>query len=214
MSWRTSFSSLFFALGLPLVQAQRYTAENIGVESSDVGREPARSLTPDTANQFSTYRIGCGDTLQIMVWKEPDASVPSAIVRPDGKIAIPLLKEVAVVNLTPPEAEQVIAAGLRKYIQDADVTVVVASISSRKAYIVGAVRKEGPIPLPYPMSVLQAISEAGGLTDYAKRKKIYVLRTSNGSAQRIPFNYEAVIRGEQVDRNVLLQPNDTIVVPY
>src|SRR5215831_12336819 len=104
MSWLT-LPSLFFFAGLPLVQAQRYSAENIGPESGDVGHEPVRSLTPATANQLSTYHIGCGDTLQIMVWKEPDASVPAVIVRPDGKIAIPLLKEVAVAGLTPSEAE-------------------------------------------------------------------------------------------------------------
>lgn len=195
-----------------LVWAQKMNAES-GLADRAVPTT-AGQLAPVATSELSTYRIGCGDALQIMVWKEPDASVPTAVVRPDGKIAMPLLKEVMVANLTPPEAERVIAAGLRKYIQDADVTIVVASINSRKAYIVGAVRKEGPIPLQYPMSILQGISEAGGLTDYAKRKKIYVLRSSAGKAQRIPFNYDAVIRGEQVDRNITLEPNDTVVVPY
>jgi polysaccharide export outer membrane protein len=188
--------------------------DGVSVDTDRVDPASTSASVPAKSPQISAYRIGCGDTLQIMVWKEPDASVPAAIVRPDGKIAMPLLKEIAVANLTPAEAEHVIGTGLRKYIQDADVTVVVSNISSRKAYIVGAVHKEGPIPLQYPMSVLQAISEAGGLTDYAKRKKIYVLRTANGTAHRIPFNYEAVIKGEQVDRNIPLEPNDTIVVPY
>lgn len=171
------------------------------------GMSPAANL-PDG------YHIGAGDVLQIMVWREPDASVPSAIVRPDGKIAMPLLKEVTVLGLTPKEAQALITERLSKFIHGADVTVVVTAINSTKAYVVGAVKKEGPISLQYRMSVLQAISEAGGLTDYAKRKKIYVLRTENGKQYRLPFNYDAVIKGERMEENIPIMPDDTIVVPH
>ncbi|HWC00662.1 MAG TPA: polysaccharide biosynthesis/export family protein [Bryobacteraceae bacterium] len=160
------------------------------------------------------YHIGAGDVLQIMVWREPDASVPSAIVRPDGKIAMPLLKEVSVVGLSPREAQDLITERLSKFIHGADVTVVVTAINSTKAYIVGAVKREGPISLQYRMTVLQALSEAGGLTDYAKRKKIYVLRTENGKPYRLPFNYDAVLKGERMEENVQVMPDDTIVVPH
>lgn len=159
------------------------------------------------------YRIGAGDLLQIMVWKEPDASVPSTLVRPDGKIAVPILKEIDVAGLTPTELEKKIAAGLSTFISEADVTVVVTGINSRKAYVIGAVRREGPMLLQYRMTILQALSEAGGLTDYAKKKKIYLLRTENGKQYRLPFNYEAVIRGEQIEQNIQVMPGDTIVVP-
>ncbi len=159
------------------------------------------------------YRIGSGDVLQIIVWKEQDASVPSTMVRPDGMIAVPLLKEVHVLGMTPKEAEKAIAAGLSKYIRDADVTVVVSAINSVKAYVIGAVRVEGPILLRYRMTILQALSEVGGLTEYAKRKKIYLMRTENGRQYRLPFNYEAVIKGENMEQNITLMPNDTIVVP-
>jgi len=160
------------------------------------------------------YQIGEGDALQISVWKEPDASVQSVVVRPDGKISMPLLKQVHVVGLTPTEAEKLITERLSKLINTPDVTVVVTEINSKKIYVIGAVKKEGPIPFTYRMSVMQAISEAGGLTDYAKRKKIYVLRHDGGREFRIPFNYDAVLKGEHMELNIPLMPGDTLVIPH
>jgi polysaccharide export outer membrane protein len=160
------------------------------------------------------YQIGSGDTLQIAVWKEPDVTVPSVVVRPDGRITVPLIKEVAVAGLTPREVEKVITEGLSKFINDANVTVVVASINSKKVYVIGAVRKEGTLPYTYGMTVMQALSEAGGLTDYAKRKKIYVLRTEAGREYRLDFNYEEAVRGERMEQNVILLPGDTVVIPH
>jgi polysaccharide export outer membrane protein len=118
-----------------------------------------------------------------------------------------------VLGLTPAELEKTLAEKLKKFILDADVTVVVRDIKSLKVYLLGAVKKEGPIPLQGQMMVLQAINEGGGLTDYAKRKKIYILRNDNGKQVRFPFDYEAVIRGEQMDQNIVLRAGDMIVVP-
>lgn len=160
------------------------------------------------------YQIGSGDTLHISVWKEPDASVPSVVVRPDGKITVPLIKELEVVGLTPKQVEQKISEGLQKFIASPDVTVVVMAINSKKIYIVGAARKEGPLPYTYGMSVIQALSEAGGVTDYAKRKKIYILRSENGREYRLDFNYDEVVKGERMEQNILLMPGDTVVIPH
>jgi polysaccharide export outer membrane protein len=163
------------------------------------------------------YRIGAGDVLHISVWKEPDASDPSVVVRPDGKITVPLLKEVEVAGLTPTEVEKVIATGLGKVLKEvseSDVTVVVTGIQSKKIYAIGAVKKEGPIAYTYRMSIMQAISEAGGLTDYAKRKKIYVLRSENGRDVKLPFDYDQVLKGEKMELNMALLPGDTLVVPH
>jgi polysaccharide biosynthesis/export protein len=160
------------------------------------------------------YRIGAGDVLHVSVWKEPEASVGATVVRPDGKIGLPLLKEIEVVGLTPAETEKAITARLSKLIPAADVTVVVSAINSKKIYMVGAVKKEGPIPYTYRMTVMQAVSEAGGLNDYAKRKKIYVLRTQNGKDYKLPFDYEAVLKGERMELNIPLLPSDTVVVPH
>jgi len=160
------------------------------------------------------YVIGDGDTLQISVWKEPEASVPTAVVRPDGKITVPLIKEVEVAGLTPPQAEKTITERLAKFIVDPNVTVVVATINSKKIYVIGAARKEGPLPYTYGMTVMQALSEAGGLTDYAKRKKIYILRTESGREYRLDFNYDDVVKGESMEQNILLLPGDTVVIPH
>jgi polysaccharide export outer membrane protein len=160
------------------------------------------------------YRIGEGDIVQINVWGERDASVPAAVVRPDGMITVPLIKDVRVAGMTPAEAEKALTEQLLKQIKAADVTVIVNQINSKKIYVVGGgVKKEGPIPYTYRMTVMQALSEAGGLSDYAKRKKIYVLRTENGREFKLAFDYDAVLRGERMDLNIPLMPGDTLVVP-
>jgi polysaccharide export outer membrane protein len=172
----------------------------------------AVNTAPKSRVTSDDYVIGAGDLLSISVWKEPDASVPSVVVRPDGKIAMPLLKDITVAGMTPAQAETMITQKLSPIIHDAEVTVVVTAINSKKVYVLGAVRKEGPIAYTYRMTALEAISEAGGLTEYAKRKKIYILRTENGQTTRLPFNYDQVIRGEKMEQNIQLLPGDTIVV--
>jgi polysaccharide export outer membrane protein len=159
------------------------------------------------------YLIGAGDVLQISVWGEPTASVPVATVRTDGKISMPLIKEVQVAGLTPSQVENMVQEQLGSIIRLPDVTVIVAQINSKKIYLTGAVKREGPLKFTYRMTVLQAISEAGGLTDYAKRKEIYVLHSENGRNFKLPFNYTAVLKGEHMEQNILLSPGDTIVVP-
>lgn len=181
---------------------------------------PVRVAPPETQEAQKSrgvpedYTIGEGDVLQISVWKEPDASVPSVVVRPDGKIAMPIIKEIRVIGLRPVELEKTITERLSKFIPAADVTVVVSAIHSKKIYVLGAVKKEGPIPYTYRMTVMQALSEAGGLNDYAKRKKIYVLRTENGKEYRLSFNYDAVLKGEHMELNIPLMAGDTLVIPH
>jgi polysaccharide export outer membrane protein len=160
------------------------------------------------------YHIGAGDVLQIVVWREPEASVQSIVVRPDGIITIPLLKEINVLGLTPVELQKVLTDKLQQFIHGADVTVVVREIHSKKVYLVGAVNKVGPVPLLSNMTVLQVLAEAGGLTEYAKRKKIYIMRQQNGKQSKLPFDYDAVIKGEHMDQNIAVLPDDTIVVPH
>lgn len=159
------------------------------------------------------YRIGAGDVLDISVWKEPSVSVPSIIVRPDGRITVPLVKDITVAGLTPAEAEKAITHALAPFITDVNVTVIVTGINSKKIYIIGAVKREGPLAYTHKMTLIQALTEAGGLTDYAKRKKIYVLRAQNSKETRIPFNYDAVLKGKQPDHLWLL-PDDTVVIPH
>jgi polysaccharide export outer membrane protein len=176
---------------------------------------PRKSLAPSAGLELPEgYRIGAGDVLAVSVWKEPEASVDGVVVRADGKVSLPLVKEVEVASLTPTEAEKMLSQRFAKFLLSPDVTVIVKAINSWKVYLVGAIRGVGSINLDSRMTVLQAITRAGGLTDYAKRKRIYILRNVNGKQTRLPFNYEAVIRGEQIEQNIELEPDDTIVIPH
>jgi polysaccharide export outer membrane protein len=190
------------------------TAAGPAAQSASQALPPASSAATENTTSGPGYRIGAGDTLQIDVWKEPEASVQSTVVRPDGKVTLPLIKEVDVLGLTPSELEKVVAAKLAQLIRNADVTVVVKEIHSKKVYIVGAVNKVGTVSLLSQMTVLQALAEAGGLTDYAKKSKIYVLRSEDGKQLKLRFDYAAVTKGEHMEQNITLHPDDTIVVPH
>lgn len=202
-----SISRALAPLWIALVFAVSSGAQSAGEDNGGKAQEAA------AAADRETYRLGAGDVIQISVWKEPAASVASVTVRPDGKISMPLIKEVEVSGMTPAEAERVIGGKLSRFIHDADVTVLVRETHSKKAYVIGAVKKEGPIALRYNMTILQALAESGGITDYAKRGKIYVLRNESGKQVRLPFHYDAVIKGMAIEENILLKPDDTIVVP-
>ena len=161
----------------------------------------------------SSYVIGAGDILGINVWHEPEASVLSTVVRSDGLISLPLIKEIEAAGLTPKQLEKALTDRLSKQIRQPDVTVLVKEIHSERIYLIGALKKESQLTLKSSITVLQAIAEAGGLTDYAKKSKIYVLRKENGKPVKFPFDYTAVIRGDHMEQNIALRPGDTIVVP-
>jgi polysaccharide biosynthesis/export protein len=183
--------------------------------TSTGGKARAGNATSGTASPVPyEYRIGAGDILQVSVWKEPEASALNVVVRPDGMISTPLIKEIQVAGLTPKQAEILITERLVKVIQEPDVTVVVTGMGSKKIYAIGAVKKEGPIAYTYSMTIMQAIAEAGGLTDYAKRNKIYVLRNENGKETRFPFLYDDILKGKHMEQNIVLLPFDTLVVPH
>jgi len=186
----------------------------LGAQAKPAAGQAAPASSAHPPQQQSSYRIGAGDVLEISVWNEPQASVPGVVVRPDGKVSLPLLKDFSVMGLTPMELQQALTASLDKLIRGADVTVVVREIHSKKVYLVGQIAKIGSMPLTSDdTTILQAIAEAGGLTPYAKKSKIYVLRIENGKKVKLPFNYEAVVKGEHLEQNIPLIPDDTIVVP-
>jgi polysaccharide export outer membrane protein len=168
---------------------------------------PARSATDDP-----TYVIGPEDMLGIAVWKEPDFS-STVPVRPDGKISMPLLGDVEASGKTPAQLAEDLTVKLKKYIDDPRVTVVVTAINSKRIYILGEVNHPGTINMSPNMTVLQAISAAGGPTAYANTKKISILRTARGKQTKFPFNYKEVIRGNDTQQNIQLMAGDTIVVP-
>jgi polysaccharide export outer membrane protein len=151
--------------------------------------------------------------LAINVWKEPDVSrtIP---VRSDGKISLPLAGQVQAAGTTPLKLEQDIAARLKSYIAEPEVTVIVQQVNSQKFNILGMVNKPGSYIIANSPTILDAIAIAGGFRDFAKQKAIYVLRQNpDGTQARIAFNYKDVVKGKNPEQNVKLVPRDTIVVP-
>jgi polysaccharide biosynthesis/export protein len=169
------------------------------------------SLAPSVAND-AEYRIGPQDVVQIDVWKEAEITrtIP---VRPDGKISLPLLNDVQAAGLTAMQLAGVIRDGLTKFLTSPQVTVTVTVINSRRVYLTGEVSRTGALPLLPNMTVLQALASAGGFTPFARIKEIYVLRIESGKQTRYPFHYKDVVKGKRPEDNILLQPNDVIVVP-
>ncbi len=160
----------------------------------------------------TVYRIGIEDDLQISVWKEPDLSI-TVVVRPDGMITMPLVNDVAVVGLTPAELQAILTEKLKPYVNEPQVTVIVRGIKSRKVYLYGQVGRGGAYPLIGNKSVLELLAEAGGLTPFAKKGSIYILRESDHKQVKIPFNYNNALKGKKPNDNIELLPGDIVVVP-
>jgi polysaccharide export outer membrane protein len=172
---------------------------------------PTAEAPPPEGTSASDYTIGADDVLRISVWKEPDLSEVLP-VRPDGKISMPLLNDVTAAGLSPLQLKDSITEKLKKFIADPRVTVVVTAMNSQRIFVSGEVVHTGQTQLLPHMTMLQALSQAG-FTQFANLKAIYLLRTENGKQIKIPFNYKEVVKGEHPERNILLKPGDTVVVP-
>jgi polysaccharide export outer membrane protein len=164
------------------------------------------------AQDPSPYRIGPGDVLNIYVWKERDLT-RDVNVLPDGKITFPLIGELQAQGLTVAELKKVISEKLQSYVTAPEVTVVVVQPLSRRIYVIGQVANPGQLPLMPGMTVLQALSAAGGFTQWANEKKIRVIRREGDKEVQYRFNYKEYISGKNIEQNILLKRNDTIVVP-
>lgn len=179
---------------------------------------PLATVTPNSAAAAGAtlpagYVIGADDVLSIVFWREKDMS-SDVVVRPDGKISLPLLNDIQAGGLTPDELRSVLMQAAAKYIVgDSNATVVVKTINSRKVYITGNVLKPGTYPLTGEMTVLQLIAVAGGLQEYADSKKIVVMRKEEGRDRHFTFNYKDVIKQKKLQQNISLKPGDTVVVP-
>jgi polysaccharide export outer membrane protein len=155
-----------------------------------------------------TYKIGPADVLSILVWKEPEFSGLFA-VHEDGKFTLPLIGDLDAGGKTPLQVQDLVAESVKKYVVRPLVTVTVASVGSKRYFMDGMIARPGEYPLIVPTTILEAISRAGGVGDFANVKHIYVLRGD----KRIYFNLKDVIRGKHMEQNILLQPGDYIIVP-
>ncbi len=168
---------------------------------------PAPPVTPPPG-----YVIGPDDVLQVLYWREKDVSA-EVTVRPDGMISLPLLNDVQAGGLTPEQLRDKVNELAKKFFEDPSVTVTVKTINSRKVFITGSVARPGPYLLTAPTTILQLIAMAGGLTEFADRKNITLMRTENGRPVSYAFNYKDVAKRKNLGQNIELKPGDTVIVP-
>ncbi len=198
---------VFVSLGAGWAKAQATG----GASGPDAGAQ-ANSGAPGKAHDDS-FVIGNDDVLAISVWKEPDLT-KSIPVRADGKISLPLVGEIQATGKTPLQLEKEISDKLKGYITAPEVNVIVQQVNSRKFNVLGEVGKPGSYSLTANTTVVDAIAQAGGFKDFAKKGSVYVLRKSpDGHQAKLNFNYKEFIKGKNTDQNIKIEPNDTIIVP-
>jgi len=177
-----------------------------GTQAPDPANVPvlAADVAPD-------YVLGETDTIVVNVWKEPNLT-GGLTVRPDGRISLPLIGDLPAAGLTPMALATEIAEHLKKFMNEPTVTVTVTASNSRHITFIGEVGHPGPMQLTRDMTMLQAIAAAGGLSPYANKRKIYILRGEQGKQQKIPFDYKkALAKGDM--QGVTPKSGDTVVVP-
>ena len=178
------------------------------VAAAAIGKaSPLPAGAPATA-----YVIGPGDELSIVFWRDKDLSA-DVVVRPDGKISLPLLNDIQASGFTPEQLRTNLVDAAGKYVEQPSAHVLVKAIHSRNVYITGRIAKPGSFALTVDMNVMQLIALAGGLLEYADDKGIVVIRIEGGQPRYYPFNYREVIQQKHPEQNIVLRPGDTVVVP-
>jgi len=184
-------------------------AVNLGMQNPP----PSDSLRPKEEQLLSKkfYRIGPEDVIRVSVWENPELTM-DVTVRPDGKISLPLINEIHAADLTPIELSAVITKNLKEYMKDPQVTVILTQTNSQKIYLVGNVLRPGSYALRNEMTVLQALSLAGGFTTFASPRNMKLI-SGTGTRQDIRrINYYNMIEDIELDYH-MLKPGDTIVIP-
>jgi polysaccharide export outer membrane protein len=172
---------------------------------------PKVSDIPAATTVKPEYRLSVGDKLRIEIYKEPQLS-QSAEIRPDGRITLPLIGDIAAINHTPAALRDSITQALKEYVRAPNVTVIVVESAVPSAYVMGEVRQPGAVALQGDMTVLQALAMTGGLTEYADKGEIRVLRQSAAGVETIKFRYKDAVKGAAKEQ-VYLRPGDTVIVP-
>lgn len=193
------------------------TATLPGLASARDGHEAAARVEQDPAAAAKAaieppegFVIGPEDVLSIVFWRDKEMST-QVTVRPDGKISLPLLDEIQAAGLTPADLRARLLEESKRFFGNPTVTVVVNQINSRKVFITGQVVKPGSYVISAPTTVLQLISLAGGLKDFADSKNIVIVRHDNGRTANFAFNYRNIRKN--LRQNIELKPGDTVVVP-
>ncbi|BCS33219.1 sugar ABC transporter substrate-binding protein [Luteitalea sp. TBR-22] len=192
-----------------VVLATAVLCPTLALAQAPAGVQAPASATPVVD---ANYVIGPDDVLGVVFWELPTHG-GDVVVRPDGKITLPLINDIQAAGLTPDQLRTSIRTASAKFIKDPDVTIIVKQINSKKVFVTGQVGKPGPYPITQPTTVLQMLAIAGGPTDFAKKTRISVMRTVNGQTTSFKFNYKDVIQGKKLEQNILLMPGDTVVIP-
>lgn len=172
---------------------------------SPAGGAPPVKLPPG-------YTIGVDDRLTISFWREKDLSA-EVVVRPDGRISLPLLNDVQAAGLTPDQLRDRLIQAAGQFVDDPNATVIVKEIHSRRAFVTGNVEKPGMYAINGRMTVMQLIATAGGLREFVGGKNIVILRREGDRDVRLAFDYQAVLKGRNSQQNIDLRPGDTVIVP-
>ena len=167
---------------------------------------------PVISKNDASYLIGPGDLLSVDVWKEKDLSKEIS-VRLDGKISLPLVNDVQAAGLTSTELRNQLSEKYKEFVDVPEVSVTVLESRSKRIYLLGKVVKPGEYLMQKNMTVVQAISLAGGLAEWADSSDVKLIRKIKGTEKTFRVDYDAIVSGEDLSQNVLLQPDDTIFVP-
>jgi len=187
-------------------------AQTSGAPASKPAPNRAAPHAPAGVPLPEGYVIGPEDVLTIVFWRDKDMSA-EVMVRPDGRITLPLINEMQASGNTPEQLRAALMIAAAKFVEDPNVSVVVKAINSRKVFITGQVAKPGAYSLTAPTTVMQLIALAGGLHEFADAKGIIIMRTENGKPVAYPFNYKDVLKRKNLKQNIELKPGDTVVVP-
>ena len=200
--------ALVTAAGVVAAHAQQASPTNTAATNGAAAKMPT-SAPP----AITDYVIGPEDVLQVTVWKNESLTRQLA-VRPDGKISMPLLHDVQAAGLTPMQLQEKLATAFGEFMPNPEVAVSVVDVRSYRISVLGEVQKPGVLQLKSDTSVLEAIALAGGFRDFASPSKILILRKNgDGQTQKIPFNYNRVVKDNRSDGNVMLKSGDVVVVP-
>jgi polysaccharide export outer membrane protein len=172
----------------------------------------AQALEPPKSQTSPVYTVQPNDVLEIFVWKDPTMS-RKVTVRPDGRISFPLLQDMQAAGLNPEQLKQRIEEGLKQFVEFPNVTVVVDAILSYKVFVTGKVSKPGPILDVKPITVLQALAQAGTFLEFAELDKIVIIRGAGEDSTLYKFNYPEVIQSKNFSQNMLLRNGDVVIVP-
>jgi len=211
-------SSILAAQSNPGVSPTPQPAATQAPAASAVAKPEAPKAEPSKSSEESktlpakvdphAYLLGAEDVINVRVWREPDLSGQIAI-RPDGKIAMPLINEVQAAGLTPVALAERLKELLSKFVNNPQVVVSLQEVRSSRYYVSGdGINRSGAYPLAVPTHVFEAITLAGGFRDFANKKKIIIVRGS----ERLKFNYSEVVKGKNLDQNILLENGDEVVV--